>query len=222
MLEFMRRHVKFFYIFFFIIILSFIYWGVGPMDTKDKENIVAEVGKYRIAVDEYWRTYEHVVRFYRDLYKDRFDEEMEKKMKLKERVLDSLIDEKVLLIAAKDLGISVSNEELNEAITHDPAFMRNGVFNKNVYLNRLRLNRITVEQYENSRRQELTLNKMKRLIWLSVDVPDTDSLKQVSDERLRKMLSEAMLNDRRDRALKSYIEGLKMQIKIKVNTEIIS
>jgi hypothetical protein len=63
---------------------------------------------------------------------------------------------------------------------------------------------------------------MKRLIWLSVDVPDTDSLKQVSDERLRKMLSEAMLNDRRDRALKSYIEGLKMQIKIKVNTEIIS
>ena len=34
--------------------------------------------------------------------------------------------------------------------------MKNGVFDKEVYLNRLRLNRITPELFENIKRQELT------------------------------------------------------------------
>ena len=43
-------------------------------------------------------------------------------------MLDSLIEEKVLLLAAKEIGIIVKDEELEEAITHAQAFTRNGVF----------------------------------------------------------------------------------------------
>lgn len=223
MLKLMRTHAKFFYILLFIVILSFIFWGVGTVDDRGADAIVAEVGKYKITAEEFWRTYDRVLRFYREIYKDKFDEEMEKKMNLKEKVLESMIDEKVLLIAAKDAGIGVSDEELHESIIHEPAFMRNGVFDQNVYLNRLRLSRITVEAYENSKRQELTLNKIRRLIELSVGVTDIDvQLKKVGDERLMKMLSEAMLRDRKDKAVKSYVDGLKNQIKVKRNTQLIS
>lgn len=224
MLELMRKHAKFFYVLFFIVILSFIFWGVGTVDKTGGEAVVAEVGKYKITADEFWKTYERVIRFYRELYRGKFDEETEKKLNLKEKVLESMIDEKVLLIAAKDAGIRVSDEELREAITHEPAFMRNGVFDQNVYLNRLRLNRITVEAYENAKRQELTLNKMRRLIELSVDVTEISiQIKQApGDERLTKMISEAMLRDKRDKAVRSYIEGLKKQMKIKRNIQLIS
>lgn len=224
MLELMRKHAKFFYVLFFIVILSFIFWGVGTVDKTGGEAVVAEVGKYKITADEFWRTYDRVIRFYRELYRGKFDEETEKKLNLKEKVLESMIDEKVLLIAAKDAGIRVSDEELREAITHEPAFMRNGVFDQNVYLNRLRLNRITVEAYENAKRQELTLNKMRRLIELSVDVTEISiQIKQApGDERLTKMISEAMLRDKRDKAVRSYIEGLKKQMKIKRNIQLIS
>ena len=75
----------------------------------------------------------------------------------------------------KNAGISVSDEELQESIAHEPAFMKNGVFDKDVYLNRLRLNRITPEAYESLKRQELTVNKMRHLIELSVDVTDIDT-----------------------------------------------
>ncbi|MDI6889336.1 MAG: SurA N-terminal domain-containing protein [Thermodesulfovibrionales bacterium] len=219
----MRKHAKYFYVLFFIVILSFIFWGVGTVD-KNERAIVAEVGRYKITAEEYWRTYENVSRFYREIYRDKFDEEMEKKMNLREKVLESMIDEKVLLIAAKDAGIGISDDELHEAITHEPAFMRKGVFDKDIYLNRLRLNRITVEAYENSKRQELILNKMRRLIELSVDVPDINSdLKKLpGDERLKKMLSEAMLNERKEKAIGSYVEGLKKEIKIRINTKSIS
>jgi hypothetical protein len=224
MLKMMRKHAKYFYILFFIVILTFVFWGIGTVDKTGGRGIVAEVGKYNITTENYWRNYENVYRFYREIYKDKFDEEMEKKMNLKEKVLNSMIDENVLLIAAADEGITVGDEELHEAIIHEPAFMRNGVFDKNIYINRLRLNRITVEEYENSKRRELTLNKMKRLIWLSVDVTNLNSAsKQTSgNAQLAKMLSEQMLNDEREKAVKSYVEGLKKEIKIKINTNLIS
>jgi hypothetical protein len=224
MLRAMRKHAKYFYVLFFIVILSFIFWGIGRVDKQGGSNIVAEVGKYKITTEEYWKNYENIYNFYREIYRDKFDEEMEKKMKLREKVLDSLIDDKVILLAAKETGFSVSNDELHEAITHEPAFMRDGVFDKNVYLNRLRLNRITVEEYENAKRQELTLMKMKRLIESSVDLPDiSPDMKQLSvDEGARKMLSDTILNQRKEMAVRSYIDGFKKKIKIKINTNLIS
>jgi peptidyl-prolyl cis-trans isomerase D len=224
MLKAMRKHAKYFYVLFFIVILSFIFWGIGTVDKRGGHDVVVEVGKYKITAEEYWKTYENIERFYREIYKGKFDEEMEKKMKLREKVLDSLIDEQILLIAAKEAGITVSDEELHEAITHEPAFMRDGGFDLTVYYNRLRLNRVTVDEYERSKRQELTINKMKRLIELSIDVPDIGSqLKQASgNEQLMNMLREQLLNVEREKAVRSYIEGFKKKIKIKVNTNLIS
>jgi peptidyl-prolyl cis-trans isomerase D len=223
MLKVMRKHAKYFYVLFFIVILSFLFWGIGTVDKTGGE-ILAEVGKYKITKEEYWKNYENIYRFYREIYRDKFDEEMEKKLNLKEKVLESMIQEKVLLIAAKEAGVQVSDEELHEAIIHEPAFMRNGVFNKEIYLNRLKLNRITVEEYENSKRQELTLNKMRHLVELSVDVPEihADLQKLSGDEKSMNMLREAMLNEKREKAARAYVEGLKKGIKIKINPKLIS
>jgi hypothetical protein len=224
MLRMMRKHAKYFYVLFFMIIISFIGWGVGRVDKTGGSKILAEVGKYKITAEEYWRTYDRVFRFYREIYKDKFDEEMEKKMNLKEKVLDSMIDDRVLLTDAKEKGISISDEELQESIVHEPFFMRNGVFDKNVYLNRLKLNRITPEAYESSKRRELTLQKMKRLIELSIDLSDIDSdLAQITgDKQVADMLREQMLNDRKEKVVKSYIKGLKKNIKIKINKQLIA
>lgn len=223
MLKAMRKHAKYFYVLFFVVILSFIFWGVGTVDKRSVE-IVAEVGKYKITAEEYWKTYDKVYRFYREIYKDKFDEDMGKKMNLKEGVLNSMINERVLLIAAKKAGINISDQELQESITHEPAFMKDGVFDKNVYLNRLRLNRTTPEEYESSKRQELIINKMKLLIELSIDVADIRSnmIETSGNEQAAKTISEAMTKDMKEKAVKSYLEGLKKQIKIVVNKQLIA
>lgn len=223
MLKAMRKHARYFYVLFFVVILSFIFWGVGTVDKTDVD-ILAEVGKYKITSEDYWRTYDSIYRFYREIYKDKFDEEMEKQLNLKENVLNSMINERVLLIAAKEAGISVSDTELQDSIAREPAFMRNGAFDKELYVNRLRLNRTTPEIYENAKRRELTADKMRRLIELSIDVPDVDPglLESQGDEQTARMISQAMLSDQRERAVKSYIEGLKKGIKIKINKDLIA
>jgi hypothetical protein len=224
MLQAMRKHAKYFYVLFFIVILSFIFWGVGTVDKTEKNAIVAEVGKYKITTDDYWKTYDNVSRYYKDVYKDKFDEEMEKKMNLKENVLNMLINERLLLVAAKDSGIGVSDEELQESIMQEQAFMKDGVFNKDVYLSRLRLIRMTPEEYESIKRQELIAQKMKRLIEVSADITDMESdLQKIGgNEQLLKMLKQKLLEDKKDKTIKSYVDGLKKEVNIRVNKEAIS
>ncbi len=112
MLKMMRHHAKYFYVLFFIVILSFIFWGVGTVDKTSSGGIVAEVGKQKITQEDYYRAYDNAFKFYKDLYKEKFDEEMQKQLNLKNSVLDSLIGNRVLLLAAAENGIKVSDEEL--------------------------------------------------------------------------------------------------------------
>ena len=221
MLRAMRKHAKFFYVLFFMIIISFIFWGVGTVD-KSTAVPVAEIGKEKITVEEYGRAYDRAVGFYRDIYKEKFNDEMEKKLKLRENVLDSLIDERVLLIAAKSIGTTVSDEELEEAIKNEPGFTRNGVFDREIYMRVLQLNRLTPEYFENIKRYELTLLKITRLIGEAFDLADDEMRQITGDEQTAKAFRQALLFDKRQKAVKSYVEGMKKQIKIKVNTHLIS
>ena len=222
MLKMMRHHAKYFYVLFFIVILSFIFWGVGTVDKTSSGGIVAEVGKYKITQEEYYRAYDNAFKFYRDLYKEKFDEEMQKKLNLKDKVLDTLISNRVLLLAAAENGIKVSDEELNDAITREAAFMKNGVFDNQVYQNTLRLSRISPEVYEAMKREELTVTRMSRLIELSVYPAVVDLGNLSADDQTMKALKDAMQNDAKDKAVKAYIDGYKKSLKIKEYRQLIS
>jgi hypothetical protein len=78
--------------------------------------------------------------------------------------------------------------------------------------------------FEGVKRQELLMTKITRFIELSVDVTDTDmqTAQASGNEEVAKMLSQAILNDKQEKALKSYIEGYKKRIKIKVRKELIA
>ncbi len=221
MLKTMRKHAKYFYVLFFIVILTFIFWGVGPLD-KPTEVSIAEIGKERISVEEYWRTYERVRDFYRQIYKEQFTPEMEDKLKLKEVVLDGMIEEKVLLIASNEIGLKVIDQELQDTITTDPRFMRDGVFKKDVYLKTLQLNRLTPEYFENSVRQQLAVQKMKRLIMSSVDISKFDLINIARDEKKMNEMKQVLLSQKRDKVMKAYIENMKLKLNVKINKDLIS
>lgn len=221
MLKAMRKHAKYFYILFFIVILSFIFWGVGRVD-KSTSLPVVEVGKEKISIEEYWTSYDRAREFYRNISKGNFTEEMEKNLNLKQKVLDSLIDEVLLMAEAKRAGIRVTDAELEDAIVNDPSFMREGKFNKDVYIRTLQLNRMTPEHFEFLKRRELILDKMRRLIGETVDVMDIDIPQATGKEQDMNSVRQSVLYEMRDRAVKSYVEGLRKQVKIKINQQLIS
>ncbi len=221
MLHFMRKHAKFFYIFFFLVIISFVFLYIGPID-QNSQPVLVEIGKTgRIYLDEYWRTYDRLRDFYRDIYKEKFDQKMEEKLKLKEKALDLLLEGRLLAMKASDLGIRVSDEELQEAITSDPTFQRNGVFRKDIYLRTLQLNRMSPRFYEETRRRELLIKKIRTLIEDTPILTGADLKDFKGNEEFVKTLKEAMLRDRQQKLLRSYIETLKKRYHVVVHEELI-
>lgn len=219
MLKAMRKHAKYFYVLFVIVIFAFIFWGVGDIDQSTGVPI-ATVGKEKISVEEYWREYDRAVNNLREIYKEKFDEEMEKKLKLKEMVLDSLIEDRLILSAAEAAGIKVIDKELEDSITNDPIFMRDGAFNRDVYLKTLELLRLTPQLYEYLKRRELTAIKMIRLIEDSIDISPSELKGLKADASLQAEVF-SRLNAKRDIAFKSFVEGLKRQADIKINNNLI-
>ncbi len=221
MLHFMRKHAKFFYVFFFLIIISFIFFYVGPID-KNQNPVVIEIGKEKVYLDEYWRAYDNLRNIYRDIYKDKFTPEMEEKLALKEKTLEKLIEDRLLLRKAAEMGIYVSDEELQEAIMNEPAFQRDGVFNRNIYLRTLQLNRLTPSYYEAAKRSELVLKKIRILIEDSVDLTPLDTSLFQGNQDFLKAIKASLLTDKQSKVLRSFVETLKKEYNVKVHSEFIS
>lgn len=218
MLQTLRKNAKFFYFLFVLIIISFIFWGIGTAD-KQTIPVLAEVGSEKILLEDFWRTYDRVRENYRQALKEQFTAEFEKSLNLKDAVLSSMIDEKILLLSAKDLNIPVTDKELQEVITNDPNFKRDGVFRKDVYFKTLELNRITVDQYEKSLRQQILIAKMRALIGSLPDVAPHDL---AGTDKQSLQITNMILSAKQDATIQSYINAMKQKIPIKIKKELIS
>ncbi len=202
-----------------MIIVSFVFWGIGPKDNPS-DIVVAEVGGRKITQQQYWKAYENAERVLREKYGNK--EEELKKMNIKEKVLNDLIDRLVLMTAADEAGIKITDEELQEAIMSNPYFQRNGAFDKGIYERALKLNRITPKQYEDAIREDLLVEKIYKVAGETAELSskDIEAIAPAKEEGIQ--LSQALLSAKKDLAVKAYIEGIKRSLKIKINKEQIS
>jgi peptidyl-prolyl cis-trans isomerase D len=221
MLKIMRGH-KVFSVFLIsaitiMISVAFIFWGIGPKDNPEVQ-FVAKVDGDRIMLDEYYRAYDNQ---YKRL-KEQYSEEEIEKMNMPERVINSLIDRKVLLMTADRAGISVSEKELQDQIVNYPAFQRNGVFDVNVYENKLRLNRLSPKIYEDALMSDLIVDKISKLIGETAELSAEESKMLESIEGGNKeQLAQIFLKSKSGQAIQAYIESIKRELDITIKREMI-
>ena len=164
MLRFMRKYATGYFIkaLFGLIIIVFIFWGVGSFKERDKT--VAEVGGFKVSAEEYRDTYRKTFDFYRNVYKDKFDENMVNSLKLKEKVMDQLVQKYLLLTKAEEARVRVSDREFLEYLSGIETFRRNGKFDKSVYVEVLKRNGMDPKSFEQNERESMTIAKMMRII----------------------------------------------------------
>ncbi len=223
MLKIMRSH-KFFSVFLLtaitiMIIISFVFWGIGPKDNPTVA-VAAQVEDIKISLDEYWRVYDNEYKRLREQYPD--EEEIEK-LNVPSVVINSLINRTVLLIAAQKAGITVTENELQEAIINTPYFQRDGVFDQNVYKRALKLSRITPQMFESGLRNDMIITKMSQLIGETAELSSEelkilDTIKGGNKEQL----TEVFRSTKSNQTINAYIESIKRQLTITINQDIIS
>ena len=164
MLRFMRKYATGYLIkgIFGLIIVVFIFWGVGGM--RDDEKTVAEIGSHKVSQMEYMEAYDRLVKMYRNIFKDKFDESMAKTLKLRENAMNDLVDRYLLLDKAKEVGISVSSEEFRNYLNGIDAFKKDGKFNKQLYQEVLKANGFEPGRFETAEKMSMISTKMMNLI----------------------------------------------------------
>jgi len=222
MLEIMHSN-KFFSVFVlgavtFMIIISFVFWGIGPKDNPSL-SYVAHIEDEKISVEEYWRTYDNEYKKAREQYTD--EKEIEA-LNLPDKVINALVDRTVLLIAAERAEIVASDRELQNVIVNAPYFQRDGVFNPQVYKRALRLNRTNPQAYEAGLRQDLIVAKISNLIGETTELsPEENKMLESIEGGNKSQLKQIFLRSKSSQTLQAYIEGIKRQLKITINRDLV-
>ncbi len=182
MLGIMRKYkesivIKFVFV---VIVLSFIgtiflVWGKGGDGSGAAKGYAAKVDSTKIGLDEYQQSYYRLRGIYEQIYQKSISPEMEKQLGIKKMALDNLIESVLMRKAAKKMNISVSKEEVSDAIAAIPAFQKNGAFDFQQYQQTLKGNRMTPADFESAQKNELLIKKARKSVQDKVTVSDADA-----------------------------------------------
>jgi peptidyl-prolyl cis-trans isomerase D len=157
-----------------IIIVVFVafYGGSSYKDRATAE--VAEINGEIISQREFALQYERAVQRYREMLKGSLTPEMIKGLNLRANLLEELIQRKLVIQEARNLGLTATDDDLANHLTKAPEFQIAGRFSKDRYLQILQANRLAPVQFEEEQRDQLTMQRLYSIILDSVQVTDAE------------------------------------------------
>lgn len=146
---------------FAIIIVVFVfYFGMGNFNEK-KEPVVAYVGGEPISAREFQKAYEDAITAMRRQNPGISAEELNTPQ-FKQTILGQLVNTKLMLGAAKKMGITVSPAEMRAVISSIPAFKgAGGAFDPAIYKNALAQNHTTPARFEDELKTTQIIQKVQ-------------------------------------------------------------
>jgi peptidyl-prolyl cis-trans isomerase D len=142
---------------FLIISASFLFSNFDNFSLGSSQE-VATVDGTPVLIKEYTAALNRQVEFFNQMMGGKgMDQKQLEQMGIKQSVLNSLIQQKLILNAAENMGIIVSLDEVKNEIRNMPYFKTNEKFDVNLYRNMLQGNGYTPSQFE-----ELVANDIKQ------------------------------------------------------------
>ncbi|MGH9364419.1 MAG: SurA N-terminal domain-containing protein [Thermoanaerobaculia bacterium] len=159
-----------------VFVLGFVFFsGGGPGSAEQDRAVVARISGQPISAAEFDRLYRSEVERYRQMYQQTLSPEMLRALNMPHRVLNQMIDSRLLLAAAEDMHLTVTDEELARSIAAFPYFQENGQYvGHDRYEKALRAAGLTPDRFERDTRESLLRDKYQTFVKASVVVPEAD------------------------------------------------
>jgi peptidyl-prolyl cis-trans isomerase D len=141
-----------------IIALVFIFWGVGGYNGS--RNFVAQVNDESIPYEDLQKTYERLSNQYRDQFGGNLPKGLLENLDLEGQALEQLIQRALLRQGAREMGITVSDLEIQQSVEEMEAFRSDGIFNVDQYQNILSSSGMTPTSFEDTMRTDLLAGKV--------------------------------------------------------------
>ena len=151
---------------FGLIILVFIFWGIGS--NTSNSGIVAKVNGEPITINEFQQAYNQMANEIKSVIPDLTEEQL-KSFQLENRVLQNVIIRKLFLSEAKRIGLDVSAKELRDTLMALPFFHdESGKFSAELYEQRLKAFGQSSAVFENNLRLDLLPQKFQEVVTAGV------------------------------------------------------
>jgi peptidyl-prolyl cis-trans isomerase D len=186
MLGKMRRHMNWLKWSLGIVCLAFVIFYIpdflqGKNADAASSDTVASVQGRDITATEFKRTYQAQLQAYRSAYGNNMSEQLLKQLGVEQQILQQMVDERAALAEAQRLNISASDEEVRQRIFSYPAFQENGAFiGEQRYRALLRMQQPPMQpsDFEESIRDQLTVDKLRASLTDWMSIPDKDLEKE--------------------------------------------
>jgi len=142
-----------------IIALVFIFWGVGG-GYRGTLNSVAQVNDEVIPYEEFQKAYEGLANQYRTQFGGNIPKGLLQSLDLEGQALEQLIQRILLRQGAREMGIIVSDLEVQQSVEKMEAFRSNGIFNVDQYKNILSSSGMSPTSFEDTMRTDLLAGKV--------------------------------------------------------------
>lgn len=202
--------------------IPFALWGIQSYLGVGSEPVVATVNGTEITTRELDDHYRNFRVHLRDQLGAVYRPELFDDQTMRGQVLDRMIRNTLLIQTAESLGLRVSDRELRSAILSDPAFQKDGRFDKATYRRMLELQGQTPHQYEDALRRKIVSTQLARAIVATEVLLDGELAEAIRLDRQQRRLSlvsvpkSAFLDDTpvSDEEITAYYESHRSQFQI--------
>jgi peptidyl-prolyl cis-trans isomerase D len=191
MLQQMRRAGYLKYLLLSPIVLMFLVWGAvswtggSTRRTTQEEDWAAKVNGTVIDANTFRNYARRLDSTYQQIFGAQYAQQRAF-MRVGQAAIEQLVEDELIVQAARAQGLDVSPQELADAITHDPSFQDNGHFiGAEKYQTLLRNAGASVEAYEDAQRRRLLGDKYRHLLAAGITVSDDDVQRELQ-RRLEK------------------------------------
>jgi peptidyl-prolyl cis-trans isomerase D len=158
MLRFIRNRAQSIFIqaIVVVIVLVFVFWGVGTNLTGDR-NVVAKVNNAEIPLDEYHRAYDQAVEGYQQQFGGQVPPGFLDGINLRGQIVNQLIQTELLRQGAREMGVMVDETAIRQRVHSMEVFLEDGSFSLDLYEAILSQNRLSPLSFEAGIREDMLL-----------------------------------------------------------------
>ncbi len=185
-----------------IIILPFLFWGMGDVFRGGSQNVVAYIDNDKISTQEFIN------------YLDRLSLSEENRKNLgssdmMERILGEYVGKKIMMMEIQNLNINISDSSLRDLIINDKTFQKNGKFSRTKYEEFLIKSNIDAPSFESNIVEQEKKRQFLNFLSSGLTIPHTFVQSEYNKENQNKEIKYIDLNEKvlNKKVSKSNIEN---------------
>ena len=181
MLKTMRRNVKSLKPILWLVVATFvvaifaIWGGAGRLGETNRADALASVGGKRISSEEFYQALRTRIEAIAKQFGGDLNANLVQQLGVPQEVLGQLVNNRLLLVIAADMGLRATDAEVRAKIVSFPALQQDGRFvGFESYRRILEYNHIPLAEFEAGLRQEVLIGKVIQVLTAGIFVTEDD------------------------------------------------